>query len=642
MPPEVEEDISWSTKLRKALKKNKEFLDGTLHGQFVKKALFEMQPGLHSAFMDMYFREWAEKQPEAQGKSFDKIALDDKKKLAKKFYYERSGKAHMQALEGAFNKFEISNSFASDSLKKLRDITRDEQLNDFLGMFTELRAGIRNHLFGVFDVKEGVTNPYEMETPSKFSLSTAEGRNTPLREEQVVGAMNFPGYAVNKRAYDQYYLLNRLLKRYKNGSNAIKQLFELLDNLQSYYDFVERLRKTTESKILDFPKQLEEYNKRREEWNANPENNGKPFEEEMPEAPSKFTSATIEAAIQEMMNNKNTDIEQPEKEIPETLQQIRKAQYKPLEIIEKLYQFIKNNEGNENEAVKKQVAAAKKLIDNLVHYKTIGSEENEEVAKGKVTKQKLLVGLLNNTLQGIILHTVAKDFMEELNTVLGKNGGYLNDFQKEHITNLLNDIYAQLTDESGVALQNINTSEGLVNIFDLLDTLNIISFGSEAGKEIAKISKTITDVSKNNAANEELFNLHAEVNSKVQNYNSDGVMTVADALLQKLTKKGPQDQGKKVSDIIALVNGQIASKTEPFRGFGLGRRTNTQEFILSADLVKDMDLAILVLQMLRSSYVAASDEVRSPFNHIGYNVTVNKIARETAGLMWHPDTLPTE
>jgi len=103
------------------------------------------------------------------------------------------------------------------------------------------------------------------------------------------------------------------------------------------------------------------------------------------------------------------------------------------------------------------------------------------------------------------------------------------------------------------------------------------------------------------------------------------VLAVADKLYQEMTG----DNTKSISSILQQVDDAINARTDKPVSFLMDRLTKTDEFILSNTLISDINDAILILQMLRSSYAAATEEVESIFNHIGFNATANKLSQET-------------
>jgi len=53
------------------------------------------------------------------------------------------------------------------------------------------------------------------------------------------------------------------------------------------------------------------------------------------------------------------------------------------------------------------------------------------------------------------------------------------------------------------------------------------------------------------------------IRNKVNSYNSDSIIEVADNLMEKLTGKE-----KEVSSVLAMLNQEIRAKTQEFIGFG--------------------------------------------------------------------------
>jgi len=78
---------------------------------------------------------------------------------------------------------------------------------------------------------------------------------------------------------------------------------------------------------------------------------------------------------------------------------------------------------------------------------------------------------------------------------------------------------------------------------------------------------------------------------KINNYNSDGILAVADKLYQEMTG----DNTKSVSSILQQVDDAINARTDKPVSFLVDRLTKTDEFILSNTLISDINDAILIL-----------------------------------------------
>ena len=618
--------------LAAAIRKNRQFFDGTKRLELIKKALFEMQYGLNSAYIDRYFVEWATKK--ANVDDFSKIARSELKDLAKQFYKEAGSELEMEKLDNAFRLFESSLYEITPSLKKLKESTENEQLTDLMKMFESVRINSKNQLFAMFNEREGVINPYEMEEQSPYSFSMAGGRNTPIRPEQFIAMMNFPGYAVNKLGYDSFYLLAELMRRYKDNVEGIRKLFSLADNLTEYRKLIKNLYQQYDVQVQEYFNKLKAWNERQKAWEENPENADKPFEEAAPEGPQKVTKETILAAIQEFNNSE----ESKKTELPESIEAIRKSQNELVDLFVKLHDFIeKNSPEDPNAEVPEEVTQARAMYDILLSYgerpdPTLTPEEAERQIQKRTDNFNRIEAAILNTVQFGITMTQGKQFVKELTEILGTKGGYLNDFYREQITQLLENLQQALEYEinrSPLTLDNKDSVSGKSTIFHILEAIGFLSNDDPATKQILQMAKELSSVNTFNSSTPEGTELNKfkddvyELLEIVKNYNSDGIMTVADNLMKTLTGK---DKG--VSGVLAAIDKEVLAKSDRFRGFGVDRRLKTSEFIFSDEFVNDINQAILVLQMIRSGFASSTEEVDSAFNHVGYAATVEKIKKQ--------------
>jgi len=90
------------------------------------------------------------------------------------------------------------------------------------------------------------------------------------------------------------------------------------------------------------------------------------------------------------------------------------------------------------------------------------------------------------------------------------------------------------------------------------------------------------------------------------NYKSDVILEIADKLMSQL-----KFSDSSVTQILQALNIIIEKSTQKTVSIMTPSKVNTNEFLLNPSAVRDINNAILVLQMIRSGFVSADGEVRS-------------------------------
>ena len=595
LSPQATVENSVRNDLMENLTKNEEYLNGKRRVEFVKKALFEMLHGINSPYIDMAFYQYATEKAQLP---MHKISQGQLIQYAKDFYYTSDRATKIEHLNKAFEIFEKTNNLASTHLKEIKELIENKDLTEFLQMLEPARIATRNQLFGIASPDQRPINPYEDKEYSPYESNKAE------RPEDIIQRINFAGYATHKKTYDNLFFMLKILERYegqREDFKAIRSLITLFDDLQLYKRFLIRYKE----KVEQSEKAFEEWKKKRDEFFAKPENEGAQFEifqNELGESrPLEYTASDIGQLItKEYLTSKGReDFVEGEKE------ETAKNQKKPLTpeeriftLFNKLNEFLNANQG----VISTEVGTASSIRAELMDY--------DKLLKGNTQFETTLIDYIET---GIYTRLGGK-FVAELYDLLQK-GGYLTDYQKEHLI--------QMIDSFAASGELLDRAEVLIDS-KIMDTLSSIT----GGEEYAQMARLVQDLSQNDQWYEFLSQWKIapdEFKKYIENYNTNGVLSVADKLLQTFTN----NPNKSVSGIIQAINGQVESTTSPFVGFMTDMETRTKEFLLSPELISDINDAVLVLQLLRSSYAAATEEVNSVFNHVGYNATVNKIQKES-------------
>lgn len=591
--------------LRELLKINRSYTNGTKHAEFIQKALFEMQYGINSPFIDMSFRDYIKGlYPDVP---FEKVSTAELKKHAREFYGTTNRQEKIAYMDTAFDYFQKSNKAGSDSIKIIKQIIENEGLSDFLKIFDIQSIATKNQLFGVIDPDKGVVNPFDQEEQSQYKLNKA------TRPEDIINRKNFNGYAEMRETYNNLYILMKLLDRYAakgdKVTKEIRDLFMLFDDINLYRRFLFDYRAKVNASI----KQYEEWKTKKAEFETKPENAGKtfePFKDEFGnDVPLSFRKSDILREINKTILEGTTEEQvkelnkEAEKEFPNSKQKVSDGK--------RLLKFISNIEiayRTEGDSAYGDVRYAQ-LFNELTRPLVVLTEETNF--------ERALVRLIDASVVNYIGDALYKD----LSSLLSSNTGYINDYAKEQLITFISRLktIAERNDNLDI---KIPYSAGPMNLIPLLSKIEGMS--DFAGlKELKRVVARPLGTSRKRYTENMAQNL-GSLETQIKNYNSNGLLAAADKLMKELTGTDT----KTVSGLMQAINAQVAENTGAFTTYTKDIITNVEDFLLSPEILNDIDTAVLVLQMLRSSYAAATEEVSSVFNHIGFNATVNKIAKE--------------
>lgn len=619
--PETNKKVSIEEQLANKIKENREFFSGKKRLEFIKKALFEMQYGLNAPFIDRYFIEWATNKEHVD--SITKIAQSRLKDLAREFYEEAGSELELDKLNHAFNLYEQTLYALTPAFKKLKEMTQSEQLKEFTDMFEKVRVAEKNQLFSVLDTEKGVVNPYDIEEQSPYGFSRNGRKNTPIRPEQVMANIAFPIIAKNKFGFDAYNVLVQLLNRYKTNAKGIKKLFALYDNLTTYKNLISEIYQKRKELVNQYNKDLEIWKQEFKEFQENPENEGKAFRD-APKRPDDITEDSILAALEQYKEKIDADSSSSNIALS-----TKKSQKEVVDLFTKLREFIKANKPQEGQEATKEFNSAYKLYRTLIEYgEMLRPDLTEEDAKReknlRVSNFNNLRNSIMNIIQFSILDNQGTEFITELQRLLENSNGYLNDFHRESILTLLENFQSFTNPEGGTASLTFDTLNiAGEKLFTTLNNIQFLKNGEDTTSEILTLQDRISNLDYFDNKLIDSSKLLTNTINKVNSYNTDSIIEVADNLMEKLTGKE-----KEVSSVLAMLNQEIRAKTQDFIGFGRDQFVNTSEFILSDDFINRLDQAILVLQMVRSGLAGSTEEVESAFNHVGYAATVEKIKKE--------------
>lgn len=576
--------------LKDALIKNAKFMNGEMGKEFIDLALFEMQPGINMPYYDGAFREYVEKN-NSGGKTYDEVTLQEKRKLAKEFYNTHTGELGMIYLRMAFEAYKKANKATSDSIKTIQK--NSEPLKELQKLAEENKEFVRRELF--LDKQSENASPYSL--------------NTLFRPESLYHT-EFVKHAMDKIWQDRQGLIEQLRKRYK-GQNAelekaIDDLISLHRDLNSYLEFLNESHKT----VLNQERKLKQWELRKDAA----EKAGEEFNEEKPEVPE-FNSQFI---LDELSKAKGIRLAAGGR--PDFEDRI-------MNLIQSIREKINNPVREDGIPLSpEQVDSLKSLYWTLTEPKALNADNYLYQNINGVRINYNTVAILQNLIEGLYLKTIGTKFYEEVNNILSNNVGFLDNETKDILSQVIKVLYANtqklrniggLYDSKVIFGGNIER-EDKIKDFSILEALELVN------PEFAKHKEAIEQLGNEAVTPEtELFFLPDRLDNlqkTLADYKSDVILEIADKLMSQL-----KFSDSSVTQILQALNIIIEKSTQKTVSIMTPSKVNTNEFLLNPSAVRDINNAILVLQMIRSGFVSADGEVRSSQNSVGFNPTANLI-----------------